>query len=76
MIQYLYKKKDRFNAKLRRRKYKLRVYNKNIVPSASYNKTISPFPWLYSLRVKHACRLKFKTFIGTEKSLMVTKGKV
>jgi len=76
MIQYLYKKKDKFNAKLRRRKFKSRVYNKKPVSSASYNRTISPFPWLMSLRVKHACRLKFKAFIGTEKALMVTKNKV
>lgn len=76
MIQFLHKKKDKFNAKLRKRKFKSRVYNKQGVRNASYNRTISPFPWLVSLKVKHACRLKFKTFIGTEKSLMVTKNKV
>lgn len=76
MIQFLYKKKDKFNAKLRKRKFKSRVYNKSLFSSSSYNRTISPFPWLLGLRVKHACRLKFKAFIGTEKALMVTKNKV
>lgn len=76
MMQFLHKKKDKFNPKLRRRKFKLRVYNNNVVSSASYNRTISPFPWLVGLRVKHACRVKFKTFIGTQKALMFTKNKV
>jgi ribosomal protein L16/L10AE len=76
MIQFLHKKKDKFNAKLRKRKFKLRVTNKKIVSNASYNRTISPFPWLWGLRVRHACRVKFKTFIGTQKALMVTKNKV
>lgn len=76
MIQFLYRKKDQFNAKLRRRKFKLKVLNKSPVRNSSYNKTISPHPWLFSLRVKHACRLKFKSLIGSQRAIMATKNKV
>ena len=75
-LQHIHKIKNKFNIKTRRRKYKLKITNKKNVRSVSYLKTISPYPRYFGLRVDHACRLKFNTLIGAEKSLMATKEKV
>lgn len=75
-LQHIHKIKNKFNMKNRRRKYKLRVLNKNVVRNASYLRTIPLRPNLLGVRVDNACRVRFETFIGSEKSIMATKNKV
>lgn len=75
-LQHIHKIKNKFNIKNRRRKYKLRVLNKKVVPSSSYARTVPSIPTLVGVRLNNACRVRFETFIGSEKSLMATKNNV
>jgi hypothetical protein len=76
-LQVLYKIKNKFKLKARKRKFKSRVLNNDsLIRSCSRRLALPVRARAFALRADNACRVRFDTFIGTEKALMATKSKV
>jgi len=75
-LQDLYKLKNKFKLKARKRKFKSRVLNGAGVRSKARRLGLPVKSRMFALRADNACRVRYDTFIGAEKALMATKSKV
>lgn len=75
-LQLLYKRTSQINQKNRKRKYKARVFASDFIQRTCRGLSRPRRPHLVGFRVKRGFRVGFNTFIGIEKTVMTSRGKV
>lgn len=75
-LQALYKRKSMFNYKARKRKFKSRVTNASPIRSTSKGLLYPRRPHHVGFKVNRGFRVPFATFIGIEKTVLNTGGKL
>src|SRR5881275_2219091 len=75
-LQLLYKRRDQFNQKTRKRKYKSRVTSADPIRRTSRGLVVPRRPHTVGFRVDKGFRVPYATFIGVEKVALDSKGKV
>jgi hypothetical protein len=75
-LQRLYKIQNKFNFKARKRKFKSRIKNNEIIKWSSRALTRPRQFRFMGLRFDHARRMTYRNLLGLERAVMPTKQKV